>query len=220
MIGRPLGHQQGRLDKPATTRVASPDGAGILNRRVRVRVFRLGWRADGDEGSTPPPPPGTGPGRGRRVRGLPGRLVRLGRVPTAAPASWTWTGTAGWTWSSSTGTSCATRSGRRCGRRFFIDVSRQGGPFFATAALGRGVAVGDLDNDGRPDLVVSHSNSPVVLLRNEGVGTPAWVGVQLAGRDHRPWPCSTGTEVRERPLFSESSRFLLTMARGGIKMHD
>jgi hypothetical protein len=81
--------------------------------------------------------------------------------------------------------------------------------------------VGDLDNDSRPDLVVSHSNSPVVLLRNEGVGTPAWVGVQLAGRDHRPvavqhWDGSS--RAATFLLFSESSRFLLTMARGGMKM--
>ncbi len=53
--------------------------------------------------------------------------------------------------------------------------------------MGRGVAIGDMDNDGWPDLVVSHSNSPIVLLRNEAAGTsPArWLGVQLVGRDRR-----------------------------------
>ena len=53
------------------------------------------------------------------------------------------------------------------GRRFFKDISPQGGPYFQALTLGRGLAIGDLDNDGWPDLVVSHANSPVVLLRNE-----------------------------------------------------
>lgn len=81
------------------------------------------------------------------------------------------------------------RNVERPGRRFFQDVSRQGGPYFASPALGRGVAVGDLDNDGWPDLVISHSNSPVVLLRNQGAsrgGGQHWLGVQLRGRNHRP----------------------------------
>jgi hypothetical protein len=73
------------------------------------------------------------------------------------------------------------------GRRFFRDISPQGGVFFQTPAIGRGLAVGDLDNDGWPDLVVSNTNSGVVLLRNEtAADRPAnWLGVKLVGRDHR-----------------------------------
>jgi hypothetical protein len=68
-------------------------------------------------------------------------------------------------------------------------ASRLGGDYFKTPALGRGLAMGDLDNDGWPDLVVSHSNSPVALLRNEAAKSqspPArWIGLQLKGKDHR-----------------------------------
>ncbi len=75
------------------------------------------------------------------------------------------------------------------GRRFFKDLSHQAGTFFQATAIGRSLAVGDLDNDGWPDLVVGHTNSPVSILRNEaaeGLKTPhRWLGVQLAGRDHR-----------------------------------
>jgi hypothetical protein len=74
----------------------------------------------------------------------------------------------------------------RQGRRFFADVSDRGGPFFRTAALGRGLAVGDLDNDGRPDLVVSNSNGGVVLLRNEAAPEAHWLGVRLVGKGNRP----------------------------------
>jgi hypothetical protein len=74
------------------------------------------------------------------------------------------------------------------GRRFFKDVSVQGGEFFQEPRLGRGLAVGDLDNDGWPDLVISHTNSPVVVLRNEAGkegNTAHWIGVSLVGKKHR-----------------------------------
>ena len=54
----------------------------------------------------------------------------------------------------------------RGGRRAFDIANNRGGEFFRTPALGRGRAVGDLDNDGWPDLVVTNMNGPVALVRN------------------------------------------------------
>ena len=73
------------------------------------------------------------------------------------------------------------------GRRVFQDYRSRGGPFFTTPAVGRGLAVGDLNNRGWPDVVVSNTNSPAVLLRNEAsAGNPArWLGVKLVGRGNR-----------------------------------
>jgi enediyne biosynthesis protein E4 len=104
-------------------------------------------------------------------------------------------------------------------RRFFKDVSGQGGAFFHTPARGRGLAIGDLDNDGWPDLVVSHTNTPVVLLRNEAAQTaPAnWLGVRLAGRDHRDVVGSTVI------LEQGAGRKLTRFAKGGgsyLSSHD
>jgi enediyne biosynthesis protein E4 len=67
----------------------------------------------------------------------------------------------------------------------FTDVSRRGGPYFRREHNGRGVAFGDLDNDGKIDLVVSHLNEPVVLLRNEAGAGHHWLGLELASADHR-----------------------------------
>jgi hypothetical protein len=94
------------------------------------------------------------------------------------------------------------------GRRFFKDAGARGGPFFQTPIMGRGLAVGDLDNDGWPDVVVSCSNGPVVLLRNEA-GSARWLGVKLVGRQRRDVVGSTAV------LELEGGRRLTRFARGG-----
>lgn len=62
----------------------------------------------------------------------------------------------------------------------FVNVSPSGGPAFSVSLAARGAAVGDLNNDGQLDLVISVLDSaPVVLLCN---GTKNhWVGVSLVG---------------------------------------
>src|SRR5437868_1975812 len=70
---------------------------------------------------------------------------------------------------------------RNKGNGRFVDISRQGGTYFRSEHIGRGVAIGDLDNDGRPDLVISHLNEPVVLLRNETNVGNHWQGIELLG---------------------------------------
>ncbi|HEY7425816.1 MAG TPA: CRTAC1 family protein [Gemmataceae bacterium] len=67
----------------------------------------------------------------------------------------------------------------------FKDISRRGGPYFERDHLGRGLALGDLDNDGRIDAIVSNINEPVAVLRNEAdTGDNHWLGIELAGKDH------------------------------------
>jgi hypothetical protein len=55
------------------------------------------------------------------------------------------------------------------------------GPAFLRPILGRGLAVGDLDRDGRPDVVINTLDSPALVLRNV---TPdgRWLTIELAGR--------------------------------------
>lgn len=49
--------------------------------------------------------------------------------------------------------------------------------------IGRGVAAGDLDNDGFVDLVVFSCQGPVSLLRNEHGGGNGWLGLRLVTAD-------------------------------------
>jgi hypothetical protein len=47
-----------------------------------------------------------------------------------------------------------------------VDVTDRAGPDFQIPLLGRGLAAGDLDNDGRVDLVIVAQNQPLVYFQN------------------------------------------------------
>jgi enediyne biosynthesis protein E4 len=64
----------------------------------------------------------------------------------------------------------------------FVPVTERGGPYFQKLHMGRGLALGDLDNDGRIDIVISHSNEPVTILRNELDNGNHWLGIGLVGK--------------------------------------
>lgn len=68
----------------------------------------------------------------------------------------------------------------------FRPVTAQGGGYFRTPHNARGAAFGDLDNDGKVDVVVSHLNEPAVVLRNVApTDGRHWVGFELAGEKNR-----------------------------------
>jgi enediyne biosynthesis protein E4 len=63
----------------------------------------------------------------------------------------------------------------------FVDVSAASGAVFHQPWASRGMAIGDLDNDGRLDAVVTANGGPVHILYNE-TGTPFhWLSLQLIG---------------------------------------
>jgi hypothetical protein len=77
------------------------------------------------------------------------------------------------------------RKGQPPGDVRFHDVSGQGGGYFDGVHRGRGAAFGDLDNDGRVDVVLSHCNEPAALLRNVEPSGHRWLGVRLQGKTNR-----------------------------------
>ncbi len=76
----------------------------------------------------------------------------------------------------------------------FVDVSAQSGNIFHQAWTGRGMAIGDIDNDGRVDAVVSTNGGPAYVLRNETATTNHWLTLNLIG--HRSNRDAIGAEIK------------------------
>ncbi len=63
----------------------------------------------------------------------------------------------------------------------FCDASQQAGPALQEKRVSRGVAIGDLFNDGNVDVVVEDLDGPPMVLRNKGLPGRHWVSFELAG---------------------------------------
>lgn len=70
---------------------------------------------------------------------------------------------------------------RNMGAGRFVDVSAISGAVFQQAWVGRGMAVGDIDNDGREDAVVSTNDGTAHVLHNATATTNHWLTLLLVG---------------------------------------
>jgi hypothetical protein len=67
------------------------------------------------------------------------------------------------------------------GNGTFADISARAGPGITTVASSRGLAVGDLWNDGKLSAVISNMNAPPSLLVNQVRSSNHWIAVRTVG---------------------------------------
>jgi hypothetical protein len=82
---------------------------------------------------------------------------------------------------------------RNAGKEF-QDVTATAGPALLEPYVWRGLAIGDLDNDGRLDAVVTANDGPVRVLHNETANLNHWIVLKLTG--HKSNRDAIGASVR------------------------
>lgn len=97
------------------------------------------------------------------------------------------------------------------GRGTFAEVTELAGPFFREKHLGRGVAVGDFDNDGRPDIVIGLNGESVKLLHNETDTNNHWLRLDLVGDGKKSNRNAIGAKVE----IEAGGRKLVRWVHGG-----
>ena len=66
------------------------------------------------------------------------------------------------------------------------NVSQSAGPAFTRSLAARGLAIGDFNNDGALDALVSVNGGPPVLLKNTSENGNHWLGIRLIGKKSNP----------------------------------
>jgi hypothetical protein len=62
------------------------------------------------------------------------------------------------------------------------NVSAESGPIFSRNLSARGLAIGDFDNDGAPDVLIAINDAAPLLLRNTAAKGNHWLGIKLVGK--------------------------------------
>jgi hypothetical protein len=97
------------------------------------------------------------------------------------------------------------------GKGHFTEASETSGPYFREKRVGRGLAVGDFDNDGRPDIVIANNGGPVKLLRNATETDNHWLRLELIGDGKK----SNRNAIGARVEFEVGGRKLVRWVTGG-----
>ncbi len=98
---------------------------------------------------------------------------------------------------------------RNTGKRF-EDVSASSGSVFQQAWVGRGLALGDIDNDGLVDAVVTTNGGPAYILRNQTKTGNHWLTLSLTG--HRSNRDAIGAVIKA--VTSQGAQYFTVTTAG------
>jgi hypothetical protein len=90
------------------------------------------------------------------------------------------------------------------GNATFTDISADAGPGITTVNSSRGLAIGDLWNDGRLSAVISNMNAPPSLLVNDVRTSNHWIAFHLVGNSFAPASSPMKASAAAAPQFKTS----------------
>lgn len=99
----------------------------------------------------------------------------------------------------------------------FTDVSAESGPVFSKTFAARGLALGDFNNDGAVDVLISVNDDAPVLLKNVAGKRNHWLGLNLVGKKCNP------DAIGARVIYQAGSMNHARMKVGGgsfLSSHD
>jgi len=91
----------------------------------------------------------------------------------------------------------------------FDRIYLRDGSYLDSPHLGRGLALGDLDNDGDHDLGFINNDEPAALLRNDSTDGNSWLRVRLVGR------ASNRDSIGARVVLETAKDKLLRFVKSG-----
>ncbi len=95
------------------------------------------------------------------------------------------------------------------GNKTFTDISAEAGPGITAVHAGRGLAIGDLWNDGRISAVISNMNATPSLLVNQVRSPHHWIGIRTVGTK------SNRDGIGARITVKAGARLLVDEVRSG-----
>ena len=103
----------------------------------------------------------------------------------------------------------------------FEDISAHSGPGITTAASGRGLAIGDLWNDGRLSAVISNMSAPPSLLVNQVHSANHWIAFKFIGTRSNRDGIGAKIQVKagERILVDEVRSGSSYISNNDIRVH-